>query len=75
MTQTVLRVTIDGRIGEPEIYAAAAAALAAGCARYEISQPHPHDATRTWIAAAGPAAAPLSRPVGRGDSDDSEWTL
>ena len=65
MTHTV---TIEGKLGEQQIHAAAEAARAAGCTHYAIEQAFPGDSARRWIAARGQAAAPLSREQGRGES-------
>ena len=61
---TIHTVTIEGSIGETEIYAAAAAALAAGCTHWQIEQRLPATyadpaPTGRWIAATGRAARPM----------------
>ena len=59
---TIHTVRIEGKLGEQEIFAAAAAAQSAGCSHYAIEQTHP-SGTGTWIASRGRAKAPLASGV------------
>jgi len=66
--RTVHTIRIEGRINEPQIYAAAAAALEAGCTHFRIVQPHPLNPAAMWVAGAGRAARPMGN-AGVSDPD------